>query len=41
MKLNKLMIASLGVLALGGLSSCSDSWMDVSSKTESNSGNFS
>lgn len=40
MKLNKLMIASLGVLALGGLSSCSDSWMDVSSKTESNSGNF-
>ena len=40
MKKNSIKIALLGIMALGGLASCSDSWMDVSSKTESNSGNF-
>ena len=40
MKTNKIKIAALGILAMGGLASCSDSWLDVASKTESNSGNF-
>lgn len=40
MKLNQLIIASLGVLTLGGLSSCGESWLDVASKTQSNSGNY-
>ena len=40
MKKNNIKIALLGILALGGFASCSESWMDVSSKTESNSGNF-
>ena len=40
MKTNKIIIAALGLLTLGGLASCSDSWLDVDSKTESNSGNF-
>ena len=40
MKTNKIKIAALGILAMGGLASCSDSWLDVASKTESNSGNY-
>lgn len=40
MKTNKMKIAAIGILALGGLASCSESWMDVESKTESNSGNY-
>lgn len=40
MKANKIIIAALGLITLGGLSSCSESWLDVDSKTESNSGNY-
>ena len=40
MKINKIKIAALSVIALGALSSCGDDWMDVASKTETNSGNF-
>ena len=40
MKKNTVKIAFLSILAIGGLSSCSDSWLDVASKTESNSDNF-
>lgn len=40
MKTNKIFIAALGLLSLGGLSSCSEHWLDVESKTESNSDNF-
>ena len=29
MKTNKIKIAALGILAMGGLASCSDSWLDV------------
>ena len=36
MKTNKIKIAALGILAMGGLASCSDSWLDVDSKTDSN-----
>ena len=31
MKTNKIKIAALGILAMGGLASCSDSWLDVAS----------
>ena len=40
MKKNTVKIAFLSILAIGGLASCSDSWLDVASKTESNSDNF-
>lgn len=40
MKINNIKIAALGVIALGTLSSCGDDWMDVASKTESDSNNF-
>ena len=40
MKLYTIKMTAMGFLILGCLSSCGDSWMDVESKTESNSGNF-
>ena len=42
MKIYKSIIAALlvGSVLTGGLTSCSDSWLDVESKTESNTGNF-
>ena len=40
MKKNTIKIAVLSILAIGGLASCSDSWLNVASKTESNSDNF-
>ncbi len=40
MKTNKIKTAAIGILVLGGLASCGESWMDVASKTESNSGNY-
>lgn len=40
MKTNKMKIAAIGMMVLGGLASCGESWMDVESKTESNSGNY-
>ena len=40
MKTNHIIIAAMGFLSLGSLTSCSDSWLDVDSKTESNSGNY-
>ena len=29
MKTNKIKIAALGILAMGGLASCSDSWLEI------------
>ena len=40
MKTNKIFILTFGILISIGLSSCSESWLDVDSKTDSNSGNF-
>lgn len=40
MKTNNIMIVILTLLGMGSLSSCGDSWLDVTSKTESNSSNF-
>ncbi len=40
MKKNTVKIALLTILAAGGLTACGEGWLDVSSKTESNSDNF-
>ena len=40
MKTNNIMMVILTLLGMGSLSSCGDSWLDVTSKTESNSSNF-
>ena len=40
MKTKILMLAAMGLLTAGITSSCGDSYFDVSSKTESNSGNY-
>ncbi len=40
MKKNTVKIALLTILTAGGLTACGEGWLDVSSKTESNSDNF-